>query len=454
MAEGLRGDFQTIPDMAFIRWNYGTAFLRCALLLVAGTTLQLTAGGIDGGFLRHPWGIVLAVNYLYLLILAYSYSDRYRWLRTLWDDRACISSLVTLLLLVMVFGLVRQDGAEEGLSGVLGLSRMRSAWAFNIILLYFMTVLGIRAVSDVTALFRSVRSRADGEAPSEYSRVFRRIAVTVIHTAVFLVLLAGMFGAGDRVRCRLTAHQGVPEGMALTDDGRVVGLPFSVVLRKFSIDEYPPRLYVRDMHVGEDSEEFLSVEEEGASASFEGWTFSADTVLDMAGRLPSETVYRAMEHVGAVPAVHVTAVSGLTGETRSGWVSCGSHIFAASSLDLGGGKVLVMPYPQARRYLSEVTVTVDGKATDMDIGVNHPGKVGSWRIYQSGYDTSKGKWSTVSILECVRDPWYGAVHVALWLILAAGAVMSAAAVSRRRRSGDSGRAVPCGDSGKGKEGGS
>ena len=308
--------------------------------------------------------------------------------------------------------------------------------------------------SDVTALFRSVRSRADGEAPSEYSRVFRRIAVTVIHTAVFLVLLAGMFGAGDRVRCRLTAHQGVPEGMALTDDGRVVGLPFSVVLRKFSIDEYPPRLYVRDMHVGEDSEEFLSVEEEGASASFEGWTFSADTVLDMAGRLPSETVYRAMEHVGAVPAVHVTAVSDLTGETRSGWVSCGSHIFAASSLDLGGGKVLVMPYPQARRYLSEVTVNLDGKATDMDIEVNHPGKVGSWRIYQSGYDTSKGKWSTVSVLECVRDPWYGAVHVALWLILAAGAVMSAAAVSRRRRSGESGRAVPCGDSGKGKEGGS
>ena len=100
--------------------NYRTSFLRCALLIAAGTTLQFMTGGIDSGFLHYPWGLVLAVNYVYLLILAYSFSSRYRWLRTLWDDRACISSSVTLLLLVIVFGLVRQDGSENGPAGVLG----------------------------------------------------------------------------------------------------------------------------------------------------------------------------------------------------------------------------------------------------------------------------------------------------------------------------------------------
>ena len=50
-----------------LKWGYKRAFLRCALLFLAGTTLQLAVGDFDNSFLRYPWGLILAINYCYIL---------------------------------------------------------------------------------------------------------------------------------------------------------------------------------------------------------------------------------------------------------------------------------------------------------------------------------------------------------------------------------------------------
>ena len=54
-----------------LQWGYKRAFLRCALLFVVGAVLQLVLGDFDNGFLRYPWGLIFAINYLYLLLLVY-----------------------------------------------------------------------------------------------------------------------------------------------------------------------------------------------------------------------------------------------------------------------------------------------------------------------------------------------------------------------------------------------
>lgn len=100
-------------------WGYKRAFLRCALLFVVGTTLQLAIGDIDSSWLRYPWGLILAVNYLYLLVVAYVLRDKWRWLRQLADDKACISSLASLGVMVIIFGLTRQDPLREGWVGAM-----------------------------------------------------------------------------------------------------------------------------------------------------------------------------------------------------------------------------------------------------------------------------------------------------------------------------------------------
>lgn len=395
-------------------WGCKRAFLRCALLFVVGTTLQLAVGDIDSSLLHYPWGLILAVNYLYLLVVAYAMRNRWRWLRQLGDDKACLSSLAAFGAIVIVFGLTRQDPAREGLVGALGFSRMTSSWPFNLLLFYFMTTLGIRTVSDIHHLRD------------------RRMAAVLTHLGVFVLLVAGTFGSGDTVRCMVTTRVGTPVSIGRDDAGHEVRLPFALTLDDFSIEEYPPKLYLLDTRRESSSREFLSVEADGAEAVIGDWRIRAEHSLDMAGRLPEESDWRAMKHVGAAPAVYASAENTVTGERFSGWVSCGSHIFEPSYLMLDDGMAVAMPRREAKRYLSRVNIMEEGGIRrDVEIEVNHPARVGSWRVYQVGYDTSKGRWSDTSVLECIRDPWYGAAHLALWMLLAAGVVMFVTAGGRR-----------------------
>lgn len=395
-------------------WGYKRAFLRCALLFVVGTTLQLAVGDIDSSLLHYPWGLILAVNYLYLLVVAYAMRNRWRWLRQLGDDKACLSSLAAFGAIVIVFGLTRQDPAREGLVGALGFSRMTSSWPFNLLLFYFMTTLGIRTVSDIHHLRD------------------RRMAAVLTHLGVFVLLVAGTFGSGDTVRCMVTTRVDTPVSIGRDDAGHEVRLPFALTLDDFSIEEYPPKLYLLDTRRESSSREFLSVEADGAEAVIGDWRIRAEHSLDMAGRLPEESDWRAMKHVGAAPAVYASAENTVTGERFSGWVSCGSHIFEPSYLMLDDGMAVAMPRREAKRYLSRVNIMEEGGIRrDVEIEVNHPARVGSWRVYQVGYDTSKGRWSDTSVLECIRDPWYGAAHLALWMLLAAGVVMFVTAGGRR-----------------------
>lgn len=395
-------------------WGYKRAFLRCALLFVVGTTLQLAVGDIDSSLLHYPWGLILAVNYLYLLVVAYAMRNRWRWLRQLGDDKACLSSLAAFGAIVIVFGLTRQDPAREGLVGALGFSRMTSSWPFNLLLFYFMTTLGIRTVSDIHHLRD------------------RRMAAVLTHLGVFVLLVAGTFGSGDTVRCMVTTRVGTPVSIGRDDAGHEVRLPFALTLDDFSIEEYPPKLYLLDTRRESSSREFLSVEADGAEAVIGDWRIRAEHSLDMAGRLPEESDWRAMKHVGAAPAVYASAENTVTGDRFSGWVSCGSHIFEPSYLMLDDGMAVAMPRREAKRYLSRVNIMEEGGIRrDVEIEVNHPARVGSWRVYQVGYDTSKGRWSDTSVLECIRDPWYGAAHLALWMLLAAGVVMFVTAGGRR-----------------------
>ena len=87
------------------------------------------------------------------------------------------------------------------------------------------------------------------------------------------------------------------------------------------------------------------------------------------------------------------------------------------------GSELVMPRREAKKYLSEIEVTTEESKKTYQISVNHPASIGSWKIYQSGYDNARGRWSTTSTLECVKDSWYIPVHLAMWMILIAGIMM-------------------------------
>ena len=129
--------------------------------------------------------------------------------------------------------------------------------------------------------------------------------------------------------------------------------------------------------------------------------------------------------MGACTAAHITATSTANAAERvSGWVSCGSFMFPYRALRLNDRYSAYMPMREPKRYASEVTVYgEDGKRTDAVIEVNHPLETGGWKIYQLSYDEALGRWSDISVLELVRDPWLPWVYAGIYMLLAGAVLM-------------------------------
>ena len=380
--------------------GYKKAFLRCALLFIVGAVLQLFLGNTDASLLRYPWGPIIAVNYLYILILAYSKSDQWKWIRSIFDHYAMTASLASMTLGCVIFGLSSKNIA--------------SSWPFLFIMLDFITILGLRSIDDICH-WRS-----------------RRHIPIITHCAVFLVFAAGFFSSPDKQRLRVIAPVGHPVNVAVDESGKQRTLPFTITLRQFSIEEYPPKLYMIDPVAGTSSKDFISLEKGVTSGLIGDWKINVVEYIDSAGKVPYTDKYVAMNHVGATSAVLVEAF-GPEGKQSSGWISCGSHIFPASTLTLDNTHALVMPPREPALYMSDVKIENSKGIKEHKIRVNQPASVGPWKIYQLSYDKERGRWSTISVLECVKDGWYPIVQVALWIILAAGAAMAFNAGLRNKR---------------------
>jgi len=77
-----------------------------------------------------------------------------------------------------------------------------------------------------------------------------------------------------------------------------------------------------------------------------------------------------------------------------------------------------------KRFASEIEIlTKSGKRLQSTVDVNNPAKVDGWKIYQYGYDESKGALSNISIFELVSDPWLPYVYLGIYMMLAGGLLM-------------------------------
>lgn len=85
-----------------------------------------------------------------------------------------------------------------------------------------------------------------------------------------------------------------------------------------------------------------------------------------------------------------------------------------------------------KRFASDIIVyTKDEEILRYTVDVNKPAEVKGWKIYQYGYDTTKGAESDISILELVRDPWLPSVYTGIYLMIA-GAVLLLFTAQRRK----------------------
>lgn len=237
---------------------------------------------------------------------------------------------------------------------------------------------------------------------------WKTLASSLAHFGAFLFVAATMVGS-------LVKES---EYMQLPPGSKGVTKSFVAELEEFKMEEYPAAVEV-----------YLPEGYDGAE-----WRITVERTIDYA--MPDSASFREAKHFGATSAAFVTAER--EGESVSGWVSCESCLFEPVSLDLGDGCYAHMPPRAPKAFTSDIVLTsIDGR-TKGTVSVGRPLKFKGWRIYQSGYDTSLGRWSAESDLLCVRDPFAPVRATGLWILIASALAMLIAAPASRKGSSRAG----------------
>lgn len=395
-------------------WGYREGITIVAGLFATGLLLQFTVGNIGYDFLTFPVNIISGLFLIVVLVIFHLISLQKKILRWFSGMEAGITAIVAFLLVVVIMGFTRQlttMPSNPGFIDKFGFSQMLSAWPFVLLFVYLFLVLGL------VILRRIANFDIKNDVP-----------FVLNHLGLLVALLAGVLGSADMQRIKMVVKTDMPEWRATAQNGNLVEPDLAIELKSFHIVEYPPKLLIINNISGktlpEKNPHELLVEKENQTGKLLDWDVEVVKMYESSAPvLGVDTVkYTEYYSTGAVTSIYAKAKNHKTGEIAEGWISHSTYVFSYKALVLNKDYSIVMPPREPRTFSSDVVVfTKNGKTFHDVIEVNKPLKIEGWKIYQYSYDETKGRWSDISVLELVKDPWLWLVYTGIFMMMA-GAV--------------------------------
>ncbi len=419
-------------------WSLKEGFIIGAGLLVTGLMLQLSVGPVDWQAFAFPVNVITLAVFLALIAVVYALRPRVYGFRYLTTFTAAVPALIYAVILTATMGLTKQlpSGpfmlAEPSLADTVGITRMLSFWPFILIYVWMTLLLGQVIIHRLLHLHPK--------------RAFwtRDIPFLMNHLGLFITIVTATLGNADMQRLKMTISQDAPEWRAVDDRGEMHELPIAIQLKQFTIDEYPPKLILIDNNtgntVGGQQAETLLIDSTFTEGQLGDWRIRLVKKLDYAAPVLQEdsTYFEEWMQTGAVSAVcveadwHPSTPAKRPYLKKSGWITSGSYMFPYQMLKIDQQVSLAMMPREPQRYISRVEIlTESGKDIETNILVNKPFSIDGWKIYQLNYDTQKGRWSEISILELVSDPWLPFVYTGIYMMLL-GTVLMFILAQRRK----------------------
>ncbi len=386
-------------------WRYKESFLVVLELVFMGLIFEVLTGGKGAPLLKWPANMMVGVGLLLLLFTIYYRFKRLPMVKWLSSIPAAISAISFFALVVLLLGFIRQDDTDVNrYLKLLGLTHMKNSWLMMISGLYFLTTLGFVALRRATPFSR------------------KNLGFLLNHAGLWITIAAGYLGSGDLMRLNLTIWEGQPSMNQAMDKRtqQVHTLPFSVRLIDFNIKDYNPKMAIMDGRSGAISFEegkALPFIEEGLKTTLMEWDVEVLEYEPTAFR--QDEIYFEVDSVGSAPAAYVKVINKVSGEEKNGWLSSGSFRVVHQHIPLDNHNFLVMTIPEPEKYSSDILIVNKiVEARPLNVEVNKRFKYMGWKLYQQSYDERMGKWSQVSVLEAVRDPWLPVVYFGIFLLLA------------------------------------
>ena len=380
--------FWTVP------WGYQESFIIALELLACGFLLDWLLGTAAPVF-SFPSNIWLGILFTLVVVGLFFLSGKVEPLRWLYSIPASISALSLFGLLSMIMALVPQLEQETP-----SLQSILNSWTYFFSYIYIVLTLLMVTVKRLVTFTR------------------KDICFILNHLGVLVVLFGAGLGAGDVQKLKMYLKEGELAWSAFDKQNQSHDLPFAFKLNDFHIEEYKPKMGIIDNQTGEllsDGSKLLitSMGEEGTSTYLGDYEIQVVTYYDASGKVGEN--YQPVQDMGAMPSAMVK----VNGKAKAEWLTCGSPVFPPQSVKLNDNHSLVMAPPEPKRFYSDVKLFEKGKDSSSRhlIEVNQPLAVAGWKVYQLSYDETMGKWSSLSILELVRDPWLWVVYVGCFLMI-------------------------------------
>jgi hypothetical protein len=403
-------------------WGFPEAFLiPCGLLLV-GLALELVVPNTLTPALAWPLNGLLGAGLLLLLGLGRGLGGGTALVRFLGSIPAAIGATVGFGAVGLLLGVFPQGAVPQNmppsLGFRLGLYDILGSWSYLLLTAWFVLVLGFAAARRAWPLSLA------------------NLGYLLSHGGLFLAVAGAHLGANDLERLTMNLQEGQPVWVGVDREGRERALDFALALTDFDLEEYPAELALVDRKTGEmeggrrvelgppaspspgeAGDGGTAREQTAALRQLPGWEIQTLQYLETAAKVGQRFVE--VHDLGTARAAEVEATHRASGRTVKGWVSCGSFLRQAQVLDLDERLALVMLPPRPKRFLSTATLYQKGGPTEaVALEVNKPLTVQGWKVYQLSYDEALGRWSKVSILEAVRDPWLPLVYAGIFMMIA------------------------------------
>jgi cytochrome c biogenesis factor len=384
-------------------WSYRESFIISITFALIGFIIEYFTN--HTGVITPPFPINLIIILAFLvyifLVQVFIKSPLVRWMSSV---PAAISSVTIFTVLVLLLGFIPQEAtSKHDFFTSIGLHHMSKSWAYFLSSFYMLTILGFTVVRRFLPLN------------------LKNIAFTLNHAGLWLVIAAASLGSGDMYRLSLQAKYGELTNSAFDKKNRVYKVPFTIKLNKFDIEYYNPNLAIYNMKTDKlimDKDEKLEVAEQGAKYNWGDWQFKVEKYYPLA--VKEGNTYKAADSMmGSGPAGFVIGINTKTGASVKGWIFGGSFLFNGTFLKLDDHYALVFTQQTAKKFSSNINIYHnDGDHyKNVIIQVNKPYKLKGWKIYQTGYDETYGKWSESSVFELVYDPWLPVVYIGIAMLL-------------------------------------
>lgn len=385
------------------RKAYIQGFTVSLIIFITGSILEAISGGRGLSLPSWPMNVFFGISYAFILVfLHFFYSDvkAVRWLSRV---PASISSIVLFTFLTLVLGLTIQNNPDAPeIFKITGLSHVRHSYTFLLAGLYLLTTLGLVTLRRMNKF------------------TYRNVGFLLNHFGLWIIVLAGSLGAGDLKRINIYVNEGESVWYGYTNDRKPYELPFTLKLLDFDIDYFSPKLaYIESstFRIPENIENNLIMIEKGMNVEIANWNIEVEKFYPSA-RQDSLGNYYASPDTSAVPVAKVNAVHKQSGQKAEGYISSGGIMKSPMFLQLNERYSLGMSIPEPREYSSLVEISNDeGKIDTTRLIVNEPIKVTGWNLYQLSYDERLGKWSRLSVIEAIRDPWLIVVYIGIFMVI-------------------------------------